>query len=148
MKVVVQILMAFAVVLVIFAATNVISIYQSTTAKSQLTSMISNSQELTDMANKLKVDMQTYNNSLTAVISSANEQQFNQNEKSLEITYDNLKKTLDSAVDNHVVDSSFENQILGSLQDIVAKQLKAKKQEWELFSAKVNQVIGGVLFEC
>ena len=28
------------------------------------------------------------------------------------------------------------------------KQLKAKKQEWELFSAKVNQVIGGVLFEC
>ena len=128
MKVVVQILMAFAVVLVIFAATNVISIYQSTTAKSQLTSMISNSQELTDMANKLKVDMQTYNNSLTAVISSANEQQFNQNEKSLEITYDNLKKTLDSAVDNHVVDSSFENQILGSLQDIVAKQLKAKKQ--------------------
>lgn len=28
------------------------------------------------------------------------------------------------------------------------KHLKSKKEEWQLFSAKVNQVIGGVLFEC
>lgn len=27
------------------------------------------------------------------------------------------------------------------------RQLKAKKEEWKIFSTKVNQVIGGVLFE-
>ena len=27
------------------------------------------------------------------------------------------------------------------------KHLKSKKEEWKLFSAKINQVIGGVLFE-
>lgn len=27
------------------------------------------------------------------------------------------------------------------------KHLKAKKEEWKIFSTKVNQVIGGVLFE-
>ena len=28
------------------------------------------------------------------------------------------------------------------------KHLKSKKEEWKIFSTKVNQVIGGVLFEC
>ena len=28
------------------------------------------------------------------------------------------------------------------------KHLDAKKEEWKIFSTKVNQVIGGVLFEC
>ena len=28
------------------------------------------------------------------------------------------------------------------------KHLDAKKEEWQTFSTKVNQVIGGVLFEC
>lgn len=27
------------------------------------------------------------------------------------------------------------------------KQLKSKKQEWKIFSSKVNQIIGGALFE-
>ena len=73
MKVVVQILMAFAVVLVIYAATNVISIYQSTTAKETLTSLIARSQNLTDVANSLKINMQSYNNSVAALLSSENE---------------------------------------------------------------------------
>ena len=28
------------------------------------------------------------------------------------------------------------------------KHLKSKKEEWQLFSTKLNKVIGGVLFEC
>ena len=34
-----------------------------------------------------------------------------------------------------------------SITDEGRKQLKSKKQEWKMFSTKVNQVIGGVLYE-
>ena len=34
-----------------------------------------------------------------------------------------------------------------SITDEGRKQLKSKKQEWKMFSTKVNQVIGGTLYE-
>ena len=46
------------------------------------------------------------------------------------------------------IESTSKKRKYYSITENGRKQLKAKKQEWELFSAKVNQVIGVVLFEC
>lgn len=49
--------------------------------------------------------------------------------------------------------SSYWDEVSGkkrkyySITDEGKKQLKSKKEEWQEFSTKVNQVIGGVLFE-
>ena len=50
--------------------------------------------------------------------------------------------------------SSYWDEVVGKKRKYYAittegkKQLDAKKEEWKTFSTKVNQVIGGVLFEC
>ena len=50
--------------------------------------------------------------------------------------------------------SSYWDEVIGKKRKYYAittegkKQLDAKKEEWKTFSTKVNQVIGGVLFEC
>lgn len=43
-------------------------------------------------------------------------------------------------------DFSGKNRKYYTITEDGKKQLKTKKQEWEIFTTKVNQVIGGVLF--
>ena len=128
MKVVVQILMAFAVVLVIYAATNVISIYQSTTAKETLTSLIARSQNLTDVANSLKINMQSYNNSVAALLSSENEKTFNERELALPVEFKKMADAFDNACKSGVIDKKYSDATLADVQDIVTKEKAAKKE--------------------
>jgi len=128
MKVVVQILMAFAVVLVIYAATNVISIYQSTTAKETLTSLIARSQNLTTVANSLKINMQSYNNAVSALISSENEKTFNQREIALPEEFQKMSEAFKNAINSGVLDKKYSDTILADVQDIVEKEKAAKKE--------------------
>ena len=58
------------------------------------------------------------------------------------------KLEADGAILSYWDESTSKKRKYYSITDNGRKQLKAKKQEWELFSTKVNQVIGGVLFEC
>ena len=58
------------------------------------------------------------------------------------------KLEADGAISSYCDESTSKKRKYYSITENGRKQLKAKKQEWELFSAKVNQVIGGVLFEC
>ena len=58
------------------------------------------------------------------------------------------KLEADGAISSYWDESTSKKRKYYSITENGRKQLKAKKQEWELFSAKVNQVIGGVLFEC
>ena len=128
MKVVVQILMAFAVVLVIYAATNVISIYQSTTAKGTLTSLIARSQNLTDVANSLKINMQSYNNSVSALLSSENEKTFKERDAALPDSFKKMSEAFDNACKSGVIDKQFSDNTLNVVQNIVSKEKAAKKE--------------------
>lgn len=58
------------------------------------------------------------------------------------------KLEADGAISSYWDESTSKRRKYYSITEKGKKQLKAKKQEWELFSTKVNQVIGGVLFEC
>ncbi|MGN1280327.1 MAG: methyl-accepting chemotaxis protein [Succinivibrio sp.] len=126
MKVVVQILLAFAVVLVIYAATNVISIYQSTNAKSSLTTLIGRSQDLNDVANSLKLGMQNYSNSVSVVLSSENEAGFMESSEKLSSVYEDLTKAFENACEKGVLEKEYSQALLGSVYEIVNKEQKAK----------------------
>lgn len=58
------------------------------------------------------------------------------------------KLEADGAILSYWDESTSKKRKYYSITENGRKQLKEKKQEWELFSTKVNQVIGGVLFEC
>ena len=58
------------------------------------------------------------------------------------------KLEADGAISSYWDESTSKKRKYYSITENGRKQLNAKKQEWELFSTKVNQVIGGVLFEC
>ena len=58
------------------------------------------------------------------------------------------KLEADGAISSYWDESASKRRKYYSITENGRKQLNTKKQEWELFSTKVNQVIGGVLFEC
>ncbi|MGN0914778.1 MAG: methyl-accepting chemotaxis protein [Succinivibrio sp.] len=127
MKVVVQILIAFAVVLIIFATTNVVSIYQSTEAKYTLTSLIHKSQSLNDVANSLKISMQSYNNAVYASLSSENEEKFSQAVPTIEKEYKALSEDIRNANESGVINKSVTDSILTSIQTTVQKAIQIKR---------------------
>lgn len=132
MKVVVQILIAFAVVLFIFATTNIISIYQSSYAKSTLTSQISSSQVLNEVAGELKLAMQSFNNAANAVTVAKDPNSFKEAVNLVNEQYAKLSSAFTHSIDNNVIESSKVSSFLEQIKDNVDNQIIVKKQMLEL----------------